>query len=245
MTVCSSPHLEALRLLSRKEGNSSSAETESESEGRGGFKLGTCSWLLLTSLPHCNLSLLSWVRVSRSRLLLSSSGGQRYLAQCGELLPSLLTIEHHYLSQIGGLAIVTFFLRMQIINIIGRKRRKREESEASWTEVLESVGREQLDKILHYTEPQPQSNTEPNSCLLELWRCMSGGLEDLLQYLDHTHLSLMTVAQSLLARVVFRGANTSMWLSVMRIPQVGPHTTDHSWGPQTVTVLSFPRPELW
>lgn len=38
MTVCSSPHLEALRLLSEKEGNSTSAETESE--GRGGFKLG-------------------------------------------------------------------------------------------------------------------------------------------------------------------------------------------------------------
>ena len=40
MTVCSSPHLEALRLLSEKEGNSSSGETESE--GRGGFKLGSC-----------------------------------------------------------------------------------------------------------------------------------------------------------------------------------------------------------
>ena len=99
---------------------------------------------------------------------------------------------------------------MQIINIIGRKRRKREESEASWTEVLESVGREQFDKILHYTEPPAQSDSEPNSCLLEMWRCMSGGLEDLLQYLDDTDLSVMAVAKSLLARVVFRGANTSM-----------------------------------
>ena len=35
MTVCSSPDLEALRLLSEKEGNS-------PSEGRGGFKLGSC-----------------------------------------------------------------------------------------------------------------------------------------------------------------------------------------------------------
>lgn len=111
---------------------------------------------------------------------------------------------------------------MQIINIIGRKRRKREESEASWTEILESVGKEQFEKILHYTEPQSQPGTEPNSCLLEMWRCMSRGVEDLLQYLDDTDLSMMAVAKSMLARVVFRGANTSMWFSVMRIPQVGP-----------------------
>ena len=39
MTVCSNPNLEALRLLSQKEGNFTSAETESE--GRGGFKLGS------------------------------------------------------------------------------------------------------------------------------------------------------------------------------------------------------------
>ena len=109
---------------------------------------------------------------------------------------------------------------MQIINIIGRKRRKREESEASWTEILESLGREKLEQILQSTETKPQ--TEPNSCLLEMWRCMSGGLEDLLQYLDHSHLSLMGLAKSVLARLVFRGANTSLWLSVMRIPQVGP-----------------------
>ena len=112
---------------------------------------------------------------------------------------------------------------MQIINIIGRKRRKREESEVSWTEILESLGREQFHNILHHTEPQ--SEPEPNSCLLEMWRCVSGGMEDLLQYLDHTHLSLVDGAKSMLARLVFRGANTSMWSSLMRIPQVGPHTT--------------------
>ena len=115
---------------------------------------------------------------------------------------------------------MTFFLRMQIINIIGRKSRKREEREESWTEILESVGREKFDNLLHDTEPQPQ--TEPNPCLLEMWRCMSGGVEDLLQYLDDTDLSLMTVAQSVLGRVVFHGASSSMWSSVMRIPQVGP-----------------------
>ena len=82
MTVCSSPDLEALRLLSGKEGNFSSGETESESEGRGGLKLGSCQAVVVFS-P--SLYFLSWLRVSRSRLLLSSSGGQRYLAQCGEL----------------------------------------------------------------------------------------------------------------------------------------------------------------
>ena len=116
---------------------------------------------------------------------------------------------------------------MQIINIIGRKRRKREESQASWTEILQSLGGEQFEQIPHYSEPEP----EPNSCLLELWRCMSGEMEDLLQYLDHTNTSPMALAQSLLARLVFRGANTSMWFSVMKIPQVyiygGGETTDH------------------
>ena len=38
MTVCSSPDLEALRLLSRKRENSTSAETQSEERG---FKLGS------------------------------------------------------------------------------------------------------------------------------------------------------------------------------------------------------------
>ena len=80
MTVCSSPDLEALQL-SGKEVNSSSGETQSE--GRGGFKLGSYILLLLTSLLHLYF-IISWLRVSRSRLLLSSSGGQRYLAQCGE-----------------------------------------------------------------------------------------------------------------------------------------------------------------
>ena len=83
MTVCSSPDLEALRL-SGKAVNSSSGETQSE--GRGGFKLGSYTYILLlvTCLVHLYF-IISWLRVSRSRLLLSSSGGQRYLAQCGEL----------------------------------------------------------------------------------------------------------------------------------------------------------------
>ena len=52
MTVCSSPDLEALRLLSGKEGNFSSGEKESESEGRGGLKLGSCQAVFFF-LPHC------------------------------------------------------------------------------------------------------------------------------------------------------------------------------------------------
>ena len=134
---------------------------------------------------------------------------------------------------------------MQIINIIGRKRRKREESEVSWVEILESVGRDKLDQILHSTETEPQPQPEPNSCLLAMWRCTSGGLEDLLQYLDHTHLSIMGLAKSVLARLVFRGANTSLWLSVMRIPQVGPQTTDHRYHRPETDLLSCARPGPW
>ena len=55
MTVCSSPDLEALTLLARKEGNFSSAETESQSEGRGGLKLGSCLAGGPFSPSHCNL----------------------------------------------------------------------------------------------------------------------------------------------------------------------------------------------
>ena len=126
---------------------------------------------------------------------------------------------------------------MQIINIIGRKRRKREEQESSLTNILESVYREEsaesdsvssgwvrdlVTEMMSYNETEdPEPGPHTDSCLARTWRCVSGSVEDLLHHLD-SDTSVVTVIQSVLARLVFHGTNTSMWTSAMRIPKVRP-----------------------
>ena len=127
---------------------------------------------------------------------------------------------------------------MQIINIIGRKRKKREGREFSLTYILETLDREEsadsdsvssgwlmelVTDMINYNETEdikPEPGPEPDSCLVRSWRCVSGSVEDLLQHLDDSELSVVRVMQSVLARLVFHGANTSMWMSAMRIPKV-------------------------
>lgn len=130
---------------------------------------------------------------------------------------------------------------MQIINIIGRKRRKREDQDFSLTNILESVYREEsaesdsvssgwvrdlVTEMMSYNETEdlePGPGSDTDSCLARTWRCVSGSVEDLLHHLD-SDLSVVTVIQSVLARLVFHGTNTSMWTSAMRIPKVRPRT---------------------
>ena len=141
---------------------------------------------------------------------------------------------------------MTFFLRMQIINIIGRKRRKREETTFWLADLLETVDREQFDinhdgdsqsgttswllRLLTDTD-QGQPAPEVDSCLRRTWRCVSGSVEDLLHHLDDKELSVVSVVQSVLARMVFHGAQNSMWMSVMRIPQVSCCTANMATSP--------------
>ena len=60
---------------------------------------------------------------------------------------------------------------------------------------------------------------ETGECRLELWRCLSGGIEDGVRMFD-SKSRMIEVAGSLMAKLTFHGPRQSVWQSVMSLPKV-------------------------
>ena len=60
---------------------------------------------------------------------------------------------------------------------------------------------------------------ETGECRLELWRCLSGSIEDGVRMFD-SKSRLMEVAGSLMTKLAFHGPRQSVWQSVMSLPKV-------------------------
>ena len=56
-------------------------------------------------------------------------------------------------------------------------------------------------------------------CRLELWRCLSGSIEDGVRMFD-SKSRMMEVAGSLFSKLAFHGPRQSVWQSVMSLPKV-------------------------
>ena len=56
-------------------------------------------------------------------------------------------------------------------------------------------------------------------CRLELWRCLSGSIEDGVRMFD-SKSRIMEVAGSLFSKLAFHGPRQSVWQSVMSLPKV-------------------------
>ena len=60
---------------------------------------------------------------------------------------------------------------------------------------------------------------ETGECRLELWRCLSGSIEDGVRMFD-SKSRMMEVAGSLMTKLAFHGPRQSVWQSVMSLPKV-------------------------
>ena len=86
---------------------------------------------LLTQVSHTNLlSTLSSLPTNITARSLSASYSSGY----GECCPPVVD-PYTWLALIGGIALATFFLQMAIVNIIGRKRKRRRRSD-DWEELI-------------------------------------------------------------------------------------------------------------
>ena len=54
------------------------------------------------------------------------------------------------------------------------------------------------------------------TCRLELWRCLSTSIEEVVKIM-HSKSSLLELTQNLLAKIVFHGSHHSMWDSLMSL----------------------------
>ena len=131
---------------------------------------------------------------------------------------------------------VTFFLRQAITMNIG-KRRKREANNNDV--IVEAIDEFQNQNIVEdntsyissilgsfqdfLKDPDPYDddggNKHDGECIVELWKCMSGTLEDVVRIMD-SKSSLLTSIQSVLAKVTFHGRQRSLWESLMSVPKV-------------------------
>ena len=76
-----------------------------------------------------------------------------------------------------------------------------------------------IDKLIQTEENHYENYEETGECRLELWRCLSGSVEDFVRMFD-TKSRLSEVAGSLMAKVAFHGSRKSVWQSVMSLPKV-------------------------
>ena len=56
-------------------------------------------------------------------------------------------------------------------------------------------------------------------CRLELWRCLSGSIEDGVRMFD-SRSRMMEVVGSLMTKLAFHGPRQSVWHSIMTLPKV-------------------------
>ena len=68
-------------------------------------------------------------------------------------------------------------------------------------------------------EKHSKDNGGAGDCRLELWRCLSGSIEDGVRMFD-SRSRMMEVAGSLMTRLAFHGPRQSVWQSVMSLPKV-------------------------
>ena len=138
-----------------------------------------------------------------------------------------------WLGVVGGIAVVTFFLRQQIT--MGKRRRKRavqetqgdnnvprENSATYYYKVRKTVG----DKLIpeeDFEFMKEEKHIEDiggaGDCRLELWRCLSGSIEDGVRMFD-SRSRMMEVAGSLMTKLAFHGPRQSVWQSIMSLPKV-------------------------
>ena len=73
------------------------------------------------------------------------------------------------------------------------------------------------------TDPEPNEDKDANKtdseCLVELWKCLSGTLEDVVRVI-HSRSSILTSVQTVFAKIAFHGPHRSLWESLMSVPKV-------------------------
>ena len=59
-------------------------------------------------------------------------------------------------------------------------------------------------------------NIKSDDCKLELWRCLSTCIEDVVKIMD-SRSSILNITQSILAKIAFHGPKQSLWGSLMTV----------------------------
>lgn len=118
-----------------------------------------------------------------------------------------------WLGVVGGIAVVTFFLRQAITMNIGRRKRRREAE-------VDNLIIETMNSFERNTESTHSVNMfQDADCRLEMWRCLSENFEDIVKTITDKS-SLTEKVQRMLFKIVFHGPKMSMWESLMKVPWV-------------------------